>query len=388
MKLACVVPVYRPATRFGGPVRSVHALAAALVELGHQVTIFTTNSNGSDDLEVPLDRDVRIDGVEVRYFPVCRPRGFFRSPALASALRERIASFDLAYVPWIYAHTTFAALRACRKAHVPFVISPRGMLDKNAVAQKGRLRKLGFVRVALAGGFKSAAAIHFSADAERLNAIVRVDPARCLVVPNGISLPPAPFLATEAREASIPLVLFLGRLSYIKGLDLLVAAWPRVTAAIPCARLVIAGPDDESLGGGLRQRLAEAGVEASVEFTGMLEGERKEDMLRRCTVLANPSWLESFGMSIVEAMAHSKPVVVTDRVNIASDIDAAGAGIVTPCDAGAVAEAIIVLLRDDARAQRMGAAGRQLVEKRYGLLGVARAMDAAFRRIVEARDFR
>jgi nucleoside-diphosphate-sugar epimerase len=59
---------YKPAWRIGGPVVSVSSLAEALKAMGHEVTVFTTNSNLDQDLDVPTDREIEVDGVAVRYF--------------------------------------------------------------------------------------------------------------------------------------------------------------------------------------------------------------------------------------------------------------------------------------------------------------------------------
>ena len=63
MRLLHVVPSYYPATRYGGPIRSVHGLCTALVKQGHEVHVFTTNVDGDSD--VPMECPVDLDGVKV-----------------------------------------------------------------------------------------------------------------------------------------------------------------------------------------------------------------------------------------------------------------------------------------------------------------------------------
>ena len=70
MKILHVVPTYLPAWRYGGPIRSVHGLCKALVNLGHEVHVYTTNIDGNQLLNVPLALPVKVDGVWVTYFPV------------------------------------------------------------------------------------------------------------------------------------------------------------------------------------------------------------------------------------------------------------------------------------------------------------------------------
>ena len=68
MHILYVTHGYKPAYRIGGPIWSVSAVAEGMVARGHRVTVFTTNSNLDEDLDVPVDRPVLVDGVEVWYF--------------------------------------------------------------------------------------------------------------------------------------------------------------------------------------------------------------------------------------------------------------------------------------------------------------------------------
>jgi glycosyltransferase involved in cell wall biosynthesis len=135
-------------------------------------------------------------------------------------------------------------------------------------------------------------------------------------------------------------------------------------------RLVVAGPDDGYLAAA-KGFAASAGVADKVLWLGMLSGEAKKAAFADCAAFALPSWSENFGIAIVEAMACGRPVVISDRVNIWREIDAAGAGLVSPPDVDSVAAHILVLAGDPTRAARMGAAGRRLAETRYDWAKVA-----------------
>jgi len=382
LNLLFVVPCYFPATRFGGPVRSVHALVKGLQALGDRVSVYTTNSDGPRDLPCALGEPTAVEGVPVTYFQVERPRGYFRSPALDAALARDASRFDLVYAPWIYAYTTQAAARRALASRVPFVVSPRGMLDRDAIRRKGRWRKTAFLATLGRRALAHADAIHFTSAGERRDCLMRFPGERSFVAANGVDLDELAGGTAPARE---PVALFLGRLAAIKGLDLIAAAWPRVVAAVPDAKLVLAGPDDEGLAAGLRRAFEESGTAASVTWAGLVDARARNALLARAAVLLNPSYLESFGMSIVEAMACGKPVVVTDRVNIAPEIAAAGAGLVCPCDAAEIAAAVVRLLSDAALAGTMGGAGRALAHREYAIGPAARRVHDAFAAIAARR---
>lgn len=392
MKILIVNPCYYPAHRYGGPVKSIHEMGRHLVDMGVDVTVFTTNVDGPGNLDVPVGTQVFIDGVKVSYFPVEKPRSYFRSPQLAAVLHERLKEFDLAYINWLYVYPTMVATRECLRQKVPYVLSPRGMLDPNAIALHGTLKKKLYLNLIERKHLYGAAAVHFTSTGERDQATGsgwRVNP---VVVPNGVDLSehpsapdPKPFLLLFPKLAGKKMVLFLGRMNYIKGLDLLAKAWPLVVKAVSNVHLVLAGPDDDGYAEKIKGWLVEGEVESSATFTGMLLGENKLAALAAADVFVASSYLESFGMAIVEAMACGKPVVITDRVNICREVEQAGAGIVTSCDPASIAEALIKILKNPEAASDMGKKGRKFVEHNFTWDKAAREMIKVYEDILVSR---
>jgi len=392
MRILHVVPSYIPAYRYGGPVKSIHEMARKLVELGVDVTVFTTNADGPEDLAVETGKETLVEGVKVIYFPVEKPRSYFRSTRLAQAVRDWVKEFDLVHINWLYVYPTMVAARECIRQKVPYIIAPRGMLDPNAIALKGTLKKKLYLNLIEKKHLYGAAAVHFTADGEREQASSAGWKFNSIVVPNGLAisaynpLPDGEKFRTKFPElVDKKLVLFLGRLNYIKGLDLLAKAWPMVVEAVPDAHLVLAGPDDDGYADKVRAWLVEGGIESSATFTGMLLGEDKLAAFAAAEVFVASSYLESFGMAIVEAMACGKPVVITDRVNICRDVENAGAGFVTSCEPAKIAEALIAVLQNPAHGKEMGMKGRRLVEEKFTQESAAKQMLAAYEMILSGR---
>src|SRR5690348_6233841 len=128
LRLLHIVPTYLPALRYGGPIRSVHALCRELAARGHDVHVFTTSVDGDGDSDVQLEKPVDLDGVKVTYFPSRHLRRLYWSPEMRHALARAVPTFDLVHLHAIYLWPIWAGARTARRAHVPYVSSPRGML--------------------------------------------------------------------------------------------------------------------------------------------------------------------------------------------------------------------------------------------------------------------
>src|SRR6185503_18906160 len=97
MRILHVVPTYIPAWRYGGPIHSVHGLCRALAARGHEVSVATTNVDGNQDSNVPLYRAVRLDGVDVHYFPSTLLRRLYYSPPMRRFIRDRLPQLDIVH---------------------------------------------------------------------------------------------------------------------------------------------------------------------------------------------------------------------------------------------------------------------------------------------------
>jgi glycosyltransferase involved in cell wall biosynthesis len=358
VKILHVVPSYLPAWRYGGPIRSVHGLARAQAAAGDEVAVFTTDADGAGRLDVPTGRAVDREGVAVQYFPVGSPRRLFRSPSMGRALAARIGEFDAVHLHSAFLWPTLAAARAAESAGVRYFVSPRGMLVGDLVRARGALRKRLWIGLVERRTLARAAGIVVQSELERRElealglALAPVD-----VIPNGldpaeIGSPRDEVAAPElvASAARGPFVLFLGRLSWKKGIERLIEAMARV----PDARLIVAGNDDEGLRPGLEQSARKAGLAARVEFAGEVSGASKRLLLERAAVFCLPSRSENFGLAALEALAAGRPVVVTPQVGLASLPEVAGALVVASPEPASLAHAIRGLLEDPERARRLG----------------------------------
>lgn len=376
MRILHVTPYYRPAAEWGGPVRSVALLAQSTAREGAEVEVLTTSARGRRELpEVPQGtRDV--GGVPVTY---CRagggPRRFFYSADLGAELRGRLPRADVVHIHGIWTYPVVAAARACERHGVPYVLSPRGSLDPWALRQ-GRLKKCVYMLLFERRTLCRAALLHFTSDDEQRTVPADLGARPSVVVPNGLEL--EPLLSLDRAATLVPEILIIGRLHPMKGFDVLVPALRLLADTGQLANLVVAGNDEGGFRAHIERLVVAHRLQDRVRFLGEVDGARKDEALRRAALLVAPSYRENFGNAVAEAMAAGLPVVVSDRVGIAPDIAAAGAGVVVPMDPAALASALARLLADRALRAAMGRRGRELVCARYAAPAVARAMLAAY----------
>ncbi|HSS76410.1 MAG TPA: glycosyltransferase, partial [Thermoanaerobaculia bacterium] len=286
-----MVPTYVPAWRHGGPILAVHGLCRALAARGHAVTVLTTDVHGEGRLDVPLGQPVDVEGVEVRYFPV-RSRRLYFSSSLGQAARELTRRCDLVHLHSVFLWPTSAVARMAERAGVPYVVSPRGMLVPELMRRRSRWRKLAWMRLFERRTLERAAALHVTSELEateagRLN--LHLPPV--FVVPNGVD--PGAWDSDEttlspsvrAVLSNGPFVLFLGRLSWKKGLDRLLPAM----AQVPGLCLAVAGNDEEGLTAGLEGLARECGISERTVLLGPVHGADKAALLHRTLALVLPS---------------------------------------------------------------------------------------------------
>jgi glycosyltransferase involved in cell wall biosynthesis len=383
VRIAHVIPTYAPAYRYGGPIRALEGLAEAQAAAGDEVMVYTTNLDGDRRLHLPLGEPVGRGRHSVRYFPLAPPRRLGRAPRLAAALAAELPRLDLVHLHSVFLWPTWAAARAAQRARRPYVVSPRGMLDPDLVRRRGALRKRLWIALAERRTLAGAARIVATSEAEA-SAIRRLGLALAplAVVPNGVD--PAEFaepdpgaLAEPVRRAVArgPYVLFLGRLSWKKRIDLLIDA----VALGAGARLLVAGPDDERLRARLERQARTAGVAERIDFLGEVGGADRAALLHGATALALVSTAENFGNAALEAMACGVPVVVSPEIGLADEIRRSGCGAVVDADPVAIAAALGELAADPAAARALGERGRRAAESGYGWTAVAARMRAVYR---------
>lgn len=371
MNVLVVSPYFKPLWEGGGPPRTAYALAKGLADRGHDVTVYTTNVK-SIDYQLPTNRPVDVDGMQVRYFE--NLRRFLPDPemlpplpyALPFVVQNEISSFDVVH---IHEHRTVLAAAVATQARrhsVPYVIQPHGSVL--AFFQRQRAKRL-FDRVIGSSVLKHADRL-LALTATEAEQIINmgVDASKVVLLPNGIDPADMELCAPGLfrRHLGIgdePLLLYLARFNPIKGPDVLIESFPHVLRSLPRARLAMVGPD-EGFQEEVKSKARNLGIDDYVLFPGPIyDAEMKRAAYSDSDVYVLPSRHEAFPISVLEAWAVGTPVIVTDRCGLREEVHEAGA--VVPLDPHAMADAIIAMLCDQKGAREMGARGRKKVFGSY-----------------------
>lgn len=373
LRILHVAPTLAPSA--GGPTRVLEDLTQAQAATGISVAICTTDRDYPSHRLLPSDYFARAfpSPIQVYRFSV-QYEPLLVSFSMARWLHTQMHAFDIIHIHGLYRFPVSFSAHQARKCKKPYIISPHGALDPYLYARSsaGQLAfKRIYERFFDLPNLNRASAIHFTAieEQERTSFLNLRSPS--FVVPNGLDwcryqhLPPKGWLRASVGLADQPLVLFLGRLHFKKGLDLLIPAFQALRRSIPDVQLVIAGPENDDYGKQVRGWVQEHALSNSVHFIGALAVSDTLKAYVDADVFALPSYTENFGMTVIESMACALPVVISDQVNIHSEVASASAGIVTRCDVNEISSALYALLIDVERRNRMGLAGRRLVEEKY-----------------------
>ncbi len=386
MKVLHVIPSISPA--LGGPTQVVLNLVDALRAEGIDAEIVTTNDNGAEVLDVPLNQRVIYQRVPVWFLPrfPLPMKEFIFSAALTRWLWQHVRDYDVLDNHYLFSYAPTCAGAIARWQQVPYTVRTMGQLSPWALAQSRRKKQI-YTALIERHNLQSANAIHCTTAAE-------ADDVRRFGLHNPlVTLPlgaPHPTPVADARAALCqlygipldrPVLLFLSRLHYKKRPDLLLSCLQDLQQrGIEC-HLILAGSGESDYEATLRQQVAALNLGDRVTFTGFVTGPDKNRLLQGADVFVLPSFSENFGIAVVEAMAVGLPVVLTQGVQIAPEVVEYGAGLVVDGTIAAMTGAIAHLLESPDLRQRLGNRGRQLAIQRYDWRAIARQLSTAYEAI-------
>ena len=299
-----------------------------------------------------------------------------RQKEVASSL----GSADGFHIHGLWEEHGLVTSRIARSLRKPYLVSAHGMLEPWALKTR-RLKKAIYASLVERRNITDADCLHALtvAEAEAYRRFGAKNPIA--VIPNGVCVPtgvtPDDFLSAFPNLREKRLVLFLGRLHYKKGLDILVNAWKQADPD-PDTHMVIAGPDFENTQSSIERQVGELNLERQVTFCGMLSGSMKWSALAACTIFVLPSHSEGLSVSILEAMGMNKPVIVTRQCNMPEVLIHEAGWVIEP-DPDQLASALRDVFRlAGAEVDRIGRNGGALVAHRFNWPAIGTQMRSIY----------
>lgn len=393
MRILRVIASVDPAT--GGPVAGLRAITPALARLGHTSDFLTVDDPMAGYLQSFVGPVHALGPAK---------GGYSYAPRFRRWLEKNARQYDAIVVHglWQYLGRTVRAVTAA--GGPPYFVFPHGMLDptlRETYPMKHVKKWLYWISVERRV-IRDARAVFFTCEEERRLARTTFPfyQASERVVAYGTAAPDGdPADWQNAWRKRFPALtdrryfLFLGRLHSKKGVDLLLRAYGRVTRERAAAQngptpdLVLAGPCLDPRYLAELHALAKAqGVADQVHWTGMLTGDAKWGALRNAEAFVLPSRQENFGIAVVEALASSTPVLLSDRVNIWREILADNAALVEPANEEGTARLFHRwLLLDPAARTRMSAAAKVCFEQRFEVAHAAQNLSEQLSSLIGPR---
>jgi len=375
-----------PDNHFGGVVQSGQALLTSLYNHLPRITACCVS---------PVPERITANNL---LRPVCTRTlmlhrwGF--SPAFGKNLAPLVSRADIVAINGITTYPMTITARMCIKLRKPYIVSLRGGLLTGAMALKAKRKKL-YYNLFTRSILSNASAVHVTSNAERKCAEALGIKGRITVIPNGAILPPSDRTDSTHLPPQIQsllpgqkLVLFLGRIEPIKGLDILLNSWADVIHLYEHddTVLAIAGPDYRGYAGKLKKLARKLNITNRVIFTGFLDDKAKWAAYQRADLFVLPSYSENFGLTVTEALACGTPVITTTGTPW-KELQEIDAGRCVPPDKKALTEAICELLTASiGQRQAMGQRGRSHIIKNYSWDLTARKFKTVYENILDAKD--
>ncbi|PRY81489.1 glycosyltransferase involved in cell wall biosynthesis [Marivita geojedonensis] len=306
----------------GGPPVVVERLSEHAAENGFSAQILTTAKMTSDRGEALR---ATCPGAIVLPNQLAATFG-----AASRQVAKAVSAADILHCHTMWSPLVASAVRQAKRAGVPYVVSPHGMLDPYSIGQKPWKKRL-YLAVIEGRTIRGASQLLFTAEEERRLANPITGETSSAIIPLGADAPPdrtetlrQEFLSQHPELRNRKRAIFLGRLHAKKRPQTALRSMIKVLQSEPSACLLFVGSGEAE--GELRQLVAQLKLEESVRFLGFLAGREKWQAMAASDVFLLPSQQENFAIALAEALHAGVPALITRKVNIWREISRVGAG--------------------------------------------------------------
>ncbi len=325
---------------------SVAKLAESIGSYAHALSgqeVITTTANGKEELNVPVNQPVIVEGVSVTYYSRWTKDHTHFSPALLLGLWKKISHYRKSKKKisvHIHSWWNTVAVLSCVIAlvrGVPVFLSPRGMLNSHTETHRHSFYK-SFIHWVMGKALLKRVHLITSSNLEKKKTAAFVQSKTISVIPNIVALPHSVNKQAPGRDHERLNFLFVGRIDKIKGLDLLFTALS--TYPLPW-ELSIAGTGEDGYVHHLQQLARQLTISGHINWMGHIHNEEKFTVMANHDVLVLTSYTENFANVVIESLAVGTPVILSDQVGLADYVERTQLGWVAALNVRSIGEKLL-----------------------------------------------
>ena len=364
MKILHIVPTYKPAYIYGGPIESVASLCESLQVIGSDVHVITTTANGEKELDVEIGKEIDVDNVFVIYFSRLTKGNTNISLSLWYYLYRHCRDYEIVHIHSWWNPLVVIASIICHYHNVRVIISPRGMLSHYIMTKTHKNLKK-WIHILIGKWALKKATFHATSDAELIECHNLIPSWKGFQLPNIINLPDKCFTRTDN---DIFTLIYLSRIHPKKGLEYLFEAISYLDEPI---RLKIAGTGDESYIRKLQRDAVSLKIEHLIDWIGWKGKEEKFVELSTSDLFVLTSFNENFANVVIESLYVGTPVLISNTVGLANFVEEHNLGWVTELDAKAIALVIQTAKNDKLKRDLINRNGRAIIGETFSKKALA-----------------
>jgi glycosyltransferase involved in cell wall biosynthesis len=302
-----IVPYFKPAYIYGGPIVSINFLTDQLSQHNHKVSVWTTNANGNKILEIKPNTETKIEQIFVTYFSLFGTISLFFSPRLLTTLYKKIYTFDIVHIHTWWNLTALGAAFICLLKGIKPVLSPRGMLSYYSFGNRKSFFKKLF-HTFFGKALLKNTILHATTKQEFEECRAIIPEWKGFIAPNIIHLKKIETSFTNSKEGVFN-IIFLSRIHHKKGIELLFESLSKVNFKW---QLFIVGKGDDLYLKTLKELTIDFKIDTCLEWLNWADGDKKFELLSDSDLMVLPSFNENFANTVLESLSVGTPVLVSN----------------------------------------------------------------------------
>lgn len=360
----------------GGPARSATHLIQTMLDNNPKLKV-ELNTNKS---ETPIQDKFKSRQGVINFHEF----GFIR---FSKFLKQKLenSSIDILHGHGLWQYPVHQMAKLARKRNIPYIISPRGMLEPWSLTQ-GKLKKQLALKLFQRKDLENAACIHATAqmEVESIRQLGFKNPIA--MIPNGVNLDEFPSKIPDKTKTTKK-ILFLSRIHVKKGIENLIDAWKFIDPKIKENwQIEIVGNGDEAYIKKLKEKIIFGKISNQIIIKKPVFGKVKINLFREANLFILPTFSENFGIVIAEALASYTPVITTKGTPW-EDLEKTNCGWWIDIGVKPLQKALEeALTKTDEQINTMGRNGRALIEDKYSMNSVAKQMLSLYDWIISNKE--